>query len=95
MISHITDSNGHTFFDRMEIEHVFTDYFEELWTDHSPSSFSKIFQALPSDLPKISKNAGTLITRNITKLEVHHQDLLSLPNKKSLGSDRFNANLLG
>lgn len=46
-------------------------------------------QALPCDLSKISENDGLMLTRAITKLEIH-QALLSLLYGKSPGPDRFN-----
>lgn len=89
MISHITDSNGQTFYDHSDIESAFTNHFHELWSEHTPSSFSEIFQAFPTDLSKLSNNDGLFLTRDITKLKVH-QSLLSLLNGKSPSPDGFN-----
>lgn len=85
----ITDSSGLVYTDRNNIESIFLNHFSGVWTKSDHSSFSSLLDLLPTDLPKISSAYCILLTRPVTKNEIH-STLMSLPNGKSLGLDGFN-----
>lgn len=55
-IPYITDINGHLYTDRAGIEHAFSAFYFDLWSDSGNMSFVDILHALSTDVPMITKS---------------------------------------
>lgn len=76
--------DGNSVFDRSDIEHVFLNFYSNLWSDSSNNNFVDIFNALPNDLPRLFDLEGLKLTRDVTREEVF-ATVHKLPYDKSLG----------
>ncbi|XP_039129019.1 uncharacterized protein LOC120265197 [Dioscorea cayenensis subsp. rotundata] len=82
--------DGICYTEHKDIEHVFSNFFTNLWSDTSANSVSDLVQALPDDLPTISQNDGESLIAEVSKKEVFYA-LKSLPSGKSPGPDGLNS----
>lgn len=85
-ISHITDSNGHSFIDRPSIEQVVLNFYFGLWFESSYNNFLDILNARLNDLHTISASDFDFLTHVVTKNEIY-QTLLSHPYGRIPGPD--------
>lgn len=89
-VPHISYLNGNFYSDRTGIEHDFAAYYSDLWSNSCNQSFTDVLQALPKDLPLISESDSSMLTREVSKNEIH-QALLSLPFGRSPSPGGLNA----
>lgn len=84
------DSNDNILTDHSNIEHAFTDFYLNLWSDSSQRNFDEILHALPSDFNNISSANYDFLIREVSKNEIY-KTLISFPSGKSHRLDGINA----
>lgn len=88
-ISTILDKNDRCFNDSFQIKNVLVDHFSNLWNNTEIRPIEWYLDALPSDLPTLTNDQQTYLSRPISKDEIY-MTLLSLLEGKSPGPNGFN-----
>ncbi|XP_039119691.1 uncharacterized protein LOC120255989 [Dioscorea cayenensis subsp. rotundata] len=88
-ISSISDNKGGCFNVPEQIEQVFLDHFSTLWNSADSRSTEQVLEAIPPDLPTLTYDQQTFLSKTVTKDEIY-ATLLSLPVGKSPGPDGMN-----